>query len=68
MLKVENLIKNTPSRLHCIHQCRGLLETPQTSKMEISEKNGKGHSVVNCFCKKLRPRSLAWFLIYVIKW
>ena len=28
MLKVENLIKNTPSKLHHIHQRRGLLRTP----------------------------------------
>ena len=28
MLKINNLIKNTPFKLHDIHQRRGVLETP----------------------------------------
>ena len=28
MLKVKNLIKNTPSKLHNIHQRRGVLRIP----------------------------------------
>ena len=66
MLKVENLIKNTPSRLHHIHQCRGLLKTLSNIYDGDICKNSKGHSVINRFCKRLHPRSLAGFLIYVI--
>ena len=28
ILKVENFIKNTPSELYNIHQCRGVLRGP----------------------------------------
>ena len=66
MLKVENLIKNTPSRLHHIHQRRGLLKTLSNIYDGDICKNSKGHSVINRFCKRLHPRSLAGFLIYVI--
>ena len=52
MLKVENLIKNILSRLHHIHQRRGLLKTPLNIWDRDICKNSKGRSVINCFCKK----------------
>ena len=39
--KVKNVIKNTPSKLHHIHQRRGYQEPRQISKMEISGKIAK---------------------------
>ena len=68
MLKVKNLIENTPSKLHYIHQRRGVLRTPSNISDEDFCKNNKGHSVVNRYCKKLHPRILAVFLIHFIKW
>ena len=41
MLKVRKIIKNTPSKLHHIHQRRGILRPCETSKMEISAKTAK---------------------------
>ena len=52
MLKVKNLIKNTPSKLHHIHQRRGVLRTPSIIQEGDFCKNSQGTSVVNCFCKK----------------
>ena len=51
MLKVENLIKNTPSRLHHIHQRRGLLKLRQISKTEISAKTAKDIQSLTVFAK-----------------
>ena len=64
MLKAKNLIKNTSSKLHHIHQHRGVLKIPSNIKDRDFCKNSKGHSVVNCFCKKLHLRRLAGFLIH----
>ena len=57
MLKVENLIKNTPSRLHHIHQRRGVFKTPssQTSKTEISAKTARDIQSVTVFAKNSIP-------------
>ena len=68
MLKDKNLIKNIRSRLHHIHQDRGLLKTRQTSKTEISAKTAKDIQSLTDFAKNLYPRSLAGLLIHVIKW
>ena len=51
MLRVKNLIKNTPSKLHPMHQRRGVLRTPQTSKMEISAKTDKDLQSLTVFAK-----------------
>ena len=51
MLKVENLIKNTPSRLHHMHQRRDLLKTRQTSKADISAKTAKDIQSLTVFAK-----------------
>ena len=55
MLKVENLIKNTPSRLHHIHQRKGLLKTRQKSKTEISAKTAKNIQSLTVFAKNSIP-------------
>ena len=52
MLKVEYVIKNTPSKLHPIHQCIGVLRTPSNIQDGDFCKNSQGPSVVNCFCKR----------------
>ena len=58
MLKVENLIKNTPPRLHNIHQRRDLLKTPSNSKTEISAKTAKDIQPLIVFAKNSIPE--AW--------
>ena len=57
MLKVEKLIKNTASRLHHIHQRRGVFKTPlsQTSKTEISAKTARGIQSLTVFAKNFIP-------------
>ena len=54
-IKVENLIKNTPSRFHHIHQRRGLLKPRQTSKTEISAKTTKDIQSLTVFPKSSIP-------------
>ena len=67
MLTVKNLIKNTPFKLHHKHQCRGVLGTPSNILHGDFCKNSQGHSVSNCFCKKLNVRSMGGFLIHIIR-
>ena len=55
MLKVKNLIKNTPSKLHHILQRRDFCKNSQTFIRST------------VFCKKLHLRSLAGILIHVVK-
>ena len=57
MLKVENLIKNTLSRLHYIHQRRGLLKAPSISKTEISAKTAKDIQSLTVFAKTPSQKS-----------
>ena len=54
------MLKNTPFKLHHIHQGRGVLRTPSRAKMEISAKIAKDF-------QSRRLRSLIGFLIHVIK-
>ena len=61
MLKVKNLIKNTSSKLHQIHQGRGVLKPRQTSKMEISAKTAKGIQSLTVFAKTPSQKS-GWVL------
>ena len=67
MLKVKNLIKNTPSMLHHMHQCRGVLSTlldirfkylvrhHVRHKMQISAKTAKGIQSLIAFAKNSVP-------------
>ena len=57
--KVKNLIKNTPSKLHDIHQRRGTLRTS-----EISANIVKNFQLLTIFAKN---SILAGFLIHVKK-
>ena len=66
MLKVKNLIKNTPSMLHHIHQHRGVLRTPSNIENGDFCKNRQGTSIANCFWKKPRLRSLAVLPIKIV--
>ena len=49
---------------YSIHQRRGVRKTPSNIYEGDFCKNSKEHSVVNCFCEKLHPRSLPGFLIH----
>ena len=51
MLKVKNLIKNTASRLHHIHQRRDVLKTQRTSKTVNFAKTAKYISSLTVFAK-----------------
>ena len=65
--KDKNLIRNTPFKLHNIHERNGVLRTPSNIQDGDFCKTSQRLLVVNCFRNKLHLRSLTWFQGHIIK-